>query len=762
MKGESPSRQTLQAEWSSERRAAGELVWISVILLFLELSCIRWFSATVPYLTFFTNTVLLACFLGMSLGCLAARWSRNLLLWTPLWLVAAVMVARALGYHRFQLEKAIDVGHQTSPQVVFFGTEYYLEDLARFAIPVELLCGFFFLILALSFVGVGQELGRALSRQPNRVRAYTLNILGSLGGIVLFTICAWQEVSPFWWFLFASGGLGYFLIVRLTSERRIIRWAAFAGLAITPVLVWVSPFAWSNSRYERFWSPYYRIDYDRAHRSIAVNRISHQSMTSRAEGFSAAYALPHLINRDAGRPPFEHVLIIGAGSGNDVSRALQWGARHVDAVEIDPVIYRLGVQFHPDHPYQDSRVSVHLDDGRNFLRSSRRQYDLIVYALVDSLVLHSSFSNIRLESYLFTREALADVRRHLKPGGVFVMYNYFRQGWIVARLSRMLEAAFGTQPLVLTLPYSPRIEMGRGEGFTVLLAGDIELIRRAFERHSVYWLKRTEAPGPHSPNGFDQRPRGDGASEWEPFGLATLGSSPNLRLPTDDWPFLYMREPMIPDVSRNGAMIMGTVALVLVGLFLPRPQGPNRRRSFNGTMFLLGAGFMLVETKAVVHMALLFGSTWVINSVVFFALLVMILLANLFLLKVRPVRLWPYYVGVVTTLALNYAVPLDVFLGLNRPLQLIGSCLLVFTPIFFAGVIFADLFGRSTAPDWDFGANIAGAMVGGLVEYSSMLVGFRSLAIVALGLYALAGLLRRSWGLTPAQSPAIGPTPDGC
>ena len=137
-------------------------------------------------------------------------------------------------------------------------------------------------------------------------------------------------------------------------------------------------------------------------------------MVSRNENFPA-YALPHLLNRDAGRPAFADVLIIGAGSGNDVSRALQWGAKHVDAVEIDPAIYRLGREYHPDHPYQDERVQIHLDDGRNFLRSTDRKYDLIVYALVDSLVLHSGYSNIRLESFLFTRQTFEDVRRHLKP-----------------------------------------------------------------------------------------------------------------------------------------------------------------------------------------------------------------------------------------------------------------------------------------------------------------------------------------------------------
>jgi len=203
---------------------------------------------------------------------------------------------------------------------------------------------------------------------------------------------------------------------------------------------------------ERFWSPYYRVDYDAPHRLITVNLIGHQQMITRASP-APAYALPHLLNRDTGRPPFANVLIIGAGAGNDVSRALEGGATHVDAVEIDPVIQRLGLRDHPDRPYSDPRVVVHLDDGRNFLHSTNKQYDLIVYALVDSLVLHSSYSNIRLESYLFTTEAFADIKKRLAPGGVFVMYNYFRQGWIVARLQAMLEATFGPgNPIVLNLP----------------------------------------------------------------------------------------------------------------------------------------------------------------------------------------------------------------------------------------------------------------------------------------------------------------------
>ena len=73
-----------------------------------------------------------------------------------------------------------------------------------------------------------------------------------------------------------------------------------------------------------------------------------------------------------------------------------------------PVLYEIGRDDHPDHPYHDPRVAIHLDDGRSFVRKTRRQYDQITYALVDSLVLHSGYSSLRLESFLFTEQAFRD------------------------------------------------------------------------------------------------------------------------------------------------------------------------------------------------------------------------------------------------------------------------------------------------------------------------------------------------------------------
>ena len=139
----------------------------------------------------------------------------------------------------------------------------------------------------------------------------------------------------------------------------------------------------------------------------------------------------------------------------------------------------------------------------------------------------------------------------------------------------------------------------------------------------------------------------------------------------------------------------------------------------------------------------------------FFAVLVMILAANLFVLAVRPHHLWPYFAALFATLALMALIPLDYFLGMNRIAQIIGSCLLVCAPILFAGVIFAVAFSRSAEPNRAFGANIAGAMVGGLTESCSMLLGFQYLVVVALAFYGLAAVLTGAWRRLTVGAPAV-------
>jgi hypothetical protein len=235
---------------------------------------------------------------------------------------------------------------------------------------------------------------------------------------------------------------------------------------------------------------------------------------------------------------------------------------------------------------------------------------------------------------------------------------------------------------------------------------------------------------------------------WVRFRLADLEPSSDLTPATDDWPFLYTHKPSVPDHTARGMELM---VLLSLGLWWatakaagkPAPWDSESRRGEWGLLarsFFLGAGFMLVETKAVVHMALLFGGTWTVNTVVFAAVLLMSLAGNLLAMKLKPRNLTPYYILLFASLLLNVVIPIDAFLGLSPALQIGGACLLAFAPVACAGIIFSASFARSQRPNQMFGANVAGALVGGLAENASMLLGFRYLILLAIGFYLLSSM----------------------
>jgi len=700
----------------------------------------------VVYLTFFTNIVLLAAFLGMSVGCLAASSRRD---WTravvPLLLLAAVVACGVWYVFTHVGRNMIDVGGQGSPQQVYFGTEYTARNFSTFLVPIEVLAGLFFTLIALVFVGLGQVMGRAFDRAPDRLFAYISNIGGSLVGIAAFALASYFRTTPLTWFAIVLILWSYFL-------KRWTRLQVSGLVAILVLIGFVSynvsisaPYQTKSISHVLMWSPYYKIVYTPQGRAIETNNIGHQVMVP-VEDAGPAYVLPHLLNRDAGGKPFEDVLIIGAGSGNDVAAALANGAKHVDAVEIDPQIFDIGRAEHPNNPYADPRVSVHIDDGRSFLQKTSRKYDLVVFALVDSLVLHSGYSSLRLESFLFTRQAFDDIAARLKPNGMFAAYNYFRQGWIVGRIDKMAEEAFGARPLVISLPYveSIRPTDQQTNKITFLLASHdaptMAAITREFEQQQSFWINHRPAVN-NSLNGFGPQPPTTAESktaDWHRIAPATVDTVSITRLPSDDWPFLYLREARIPALNLRSMALIAGLSLAILYAF-----APVRRVHPNWQMFFLGAGFMLLETKGVVHMALLFGSTWLVNSVVFFAILVMILASNLFVLVLKPQKLWPYYVLLSAALLANILVPMSRFLALPGWEKVAISCAVIFVPIFFAGIIFGTSFRDSSQPDVDFGSNIAGAILGGISENLSLMIGFNNLLIIALAFYVLSAVLRR-------------------
>ncbi|MGF6306751.1 spermidine synthase [Bradyrhizobium sp. i1.8.4] len=723
---------TKMAEGLNQQQVGFNLFLVGFLILFLELACIRWFSAKVVFLQFFTNIVLLAAFLGMSCGCLAARRTTNwLALFPGLALVTFAAVATIMVLYSNWGQFAVDVGHQASPQEVFFGTEYRNPDLAKFVVPIEAIAGLFFVLIALMFVGLGQTLGRAFDAYPNRVAGYSLNIGGSLAGIIGFSLLSFAQAPPVVWFGISCTGIVYLLyqdkalsILRLATIIIVVGFTAF--------------YTDRSDSHDIRWSPYYAVDLNKSNGVITVNSIGHQEMMPFSERGSS-YSLIHLLQKHSGGAPFKDVMIIGAGSGNDLAHALRFGVERIDAVEIDPVIQNIGIHNHPDKPYQDPRVMPHLDDGRHFLRTTERKYDLVVYALVDSLILHSGYANIRLESYLFTEQAFQDVRRVLKQDGVFVMYNYYRQGWIVQRVAEMAKQVFGCDPLVLPLPYKETLTSSEAVGFTTIIAGCNPRISTAFRDRGKFWLNSLP-PENLSVNGFDKaQDKGQDKAaaqrgDWVPLAPAKLvvDNEGARQSTSDDWPFLYVSGRLIPDLTVRSMVLLGVLGLGLVYLF--KPKGAWRP---NNRMFFLGAAFMLLETKAVVQMALLFGSTWVVNSAVFFTALLLILAANLYVIKVPSTRLVRHYAGLLALLAVSVLVPLDTFLSGGIVWRYMIPCALALGPMFFAGVIFARSFRDEANPDQAFGSNIAGSVIGGLAESCSTLLGFRYLLLVAIGFYLL-------------------------
>src|SRR5436305_3372455 len=121
------------------------------------------------------------------------------------------------------------------------------------------------------------------------------------------------------------------------------------------------------------------------------------------------------------------------------------GVRHVDAVENDPVIQQLGRKWNPDRPYQSPRVTAHINDGRAFIQNTSSHYDLVEFALPDSLTLVAGQGALRLENYLFTLESMRRVKSILKPGGTFAMYNYYSPG-LLDRYATTLADVYGRRP----------------------------------------------------------------------------------------------------------------------------------------------------------------------------------------------------------------------------------------------------------------------------------------------------------------------------
>ena len=186
-------------------------------------------------------------------------------------------------------------------------------------------------------------------------------------------------------------------------------------------------------------------------------------------------------------------------------------------------------------------------------------------------------------------------------------------------------------------------------------------------------------------------------------------------------------------------------ALIGTVTFAPR----KTLRRFDWHMFFLGMAFMLLEVKSLTTFSLLFGSTWLVNSLVFFAILSSVLLAILVNRRFKFKRISVFYLLLFGVLLLNILLPPDALLLSNPILRYMLASVLAFTPVFLANIIFTNSFRDSETADIAFASNLLGIMVGGGMEYFSMLIGYRLLLIPVIVFYACALLLRLRSRRTP-------------
>jgi hypothetical protein len=650
-------------------------------ILALELALIRWISGQVRLLAYFNNLILIGCFLGMGTGLLLAKRRPGLV---HLTLPALLLLAVPLTF-------SVELGLVSLPfpdrAVHLWGADVGMSSVGQLVGVVAVILSLFLAVVAV-FVCAGAALGVLLARLPN-LRAYSADLVGSLLGVLAVAVVTALGTTPPVWLLL--GGLPFAWL-----SRRFTSLLALAGT------VALSAHSIGGATY----SPYNRIDVDRGMDpiTVAVNRDFHQYMhdLSNADGddlrgrVRLMYDIPFRLGEAKGR-----ALIAGAGTGNDVQAALRNGFASVSSVEIDGRILELGRRLHPERPYSDPRVVPVVNDARAFFEQyDGPGFDVIAYGLVDSHAMFSALSTLRLDNYLYTEEGLRSAWRHVAKGGLLSVNLSFIGGpWMASRLYWTLAGATGTRPFVVAHGL---------HGAATLVAA------RAPE--GLHWER--VAPFPHV--------------------LPDEATARGVLKTSDDWPFLYLQ----PRVFPTGYVLVLACVLALAFVLVSRSLGPGGfARGFDAPLFLMGAAFLLLETRGVTSLSLLFGSTWIVNAAVFSGVLVMALAANLFVERARPASVLPAFGLLVLALVLLWLIDVS---ALNRqPLVargLVGG-LLNALPVGCAGVIVSTLLARSTNLAASLASNLLGSVVGGCLEYLSMYTGLRALVLLALSLYLGALLL---------------------
>lgn len=659
------------------------LLALSFAALFLELMMIRWVPAVVRLVAYYGNLLLISSFVGLGIGSLLSSRKLQLYRFLPFVFV---------GYVGF-LILAREAMLPTSPLEFRFFTN---KESQNYVILVLI-----FVLNALMFVPIGERIGELFNELPP-LRAYGWDLGGSLAGTVVFGLFSFNYFSP----LFGIAAVMALLTIILPGRWRIVA---------IPVVAFGLFLIHTNTEPTARWSPYYHIriaelgsrkfadsppradfrtmknpplyavgvnqDFYQFHGSFDLRRYTPDDPKyAYVQGMGSFYYIPYATGAKRDR-----VAVIGAGGGPDVEAALLAGAKHVDAVDIDPMLIQISREFNASGVYDDPRVHIHIDDARVFFERTNSQYDIVVFAFLDSQTLSSALANIRLDSYVYTVESVRAAFKLVKDGGLLTLAFAGRQPWLIQKITRILEEGTGRKPFVYT------------DGARV-----------------TYVVPKSNVEGvlPTIP-GYRQ----------------ITFEAVDLPAATDDWPYLYLAYETIP---RDYAIVIITLVILCAASILLLNRGGFSVS--DGHFFFMGIGFLLLQTKSVLDCSLYFGATWLVTTIVIAGVLLMVLAANAVAMRTAEFRTW-YYVPLIASLILLYFVPREWVLGMPFSARLAWTLLVVPIPIFFAGVIFSTTFRLAAQPSTALAANLVGAAIGGFLEYLNMLVGSHALLLIVIAAY---------------------------
>lgn len=689
---------------------------ISVLGLYLELLLIRWIATEIRIFAYLQNTVLVVCFLGLGMGCFTCR--QPVRLRNSLICILIITACLAIPGTR-RLLASISSMLSVMNDFLIWTPTHVEHSLSRILMVVCGLVLTFFLMVLLweTFVPIGRQLGRLMADAAHPIRAYSVNVVGSLVGTWLFVVLSVFEQPPFVWFIvFAVAGVAF-----AGSEKKERLWNGSLAAAII-ALAWIA--GQDGQTRDLRWSPYQKLAMFEATEQflgdlmINVNNSGYQAMIDLSDRSTAAdpdrfepmmrgfsqYDLPSRLHPDP-----EQVLVVGAGSGNDVAGVLRNNPdAQITAVEIDPVIISMGQRYHPERPYDSDHVDVVIDDARSYFARSQEQFDLICFGLLDSHTT-SAMTNARLDHFVYTIESLESARSLLKDDGVMVLSFGVDEPYIADRMAGGLQQVFGEEPIVFSVPPS-----NYGWGGVVFVAGNQRVVQ----------------------NQLEQNPRlAQLIKQWQTADPVDLTGA--TRVATDDWPYIYLETNRIPSLY----FLLGGLLLTLfvrgcrrldIGLLIPSWQ----RREWH--FFFLGAAFMLLEVQGISKACVVLGSTWWVNAAVISGVLCMVLLANAIAVWLPAVSARAVYALLFSACAFLYVFDLSNLAGIAYPLRAALVAGLTTLPLLFSGVLFAQSYAAASRKDLAFGANLFGALVGALLQTMAFVTGIQSLIFFVVALYGLA------------------------